>query len=366
MLPQRQTAYCPRCRQRPLERCSHDEHLVEVCPRCAGLWCEPASWDREKLGPPPATAPDSAHVDHRPADRLFCPRCRSPLTALQIGGDQGCELDQCPRCAGVWFDNGEWEQIEAVRSLQKQEAELDRPTTWGEWAFQFFIGLPVEFNVAPRRFPAVTCGLVGICVAVFLVQLAVGEAVWTQWAMVPADIVAGRKLYTLFTNVFLHGGWFHLIGNMYFLYILGDNVEDVLGRPRYLVFYLVCGLASDGLEIALNPGGQIPTLGASGAIAGVMAAYVVLFREARLTFMLVFWQFKVPAWLWLGFWFGFQLLGAFVDRSGEASGVGFLAHVGGFVAGLAIIWPQEGALLQRHPLLRLLRARKPGAVSAAS
>jgi membrane associated rhomboid family serine protease len=377
MAPRPRTAYCPQCGRRPLEHCQHEGTSVAVCPRCGGLWCEPGQWDRDKLGPLPGAdagegAPETVaqvlfgpegtsrlgNVDLKTRIDLLCPTCRCLLTAVRIDGSEGCEIDQCPRCGGIWLDRGEWDHLEALQTLKQQEADLDRPTTWGEWAFQFFSRLPVEFNIEPRRFPVVTFGLVVVCTVVFGVQLGLGEEVWIQWAMVPQNILAGRDLYTLVTNIFLHAGWFHLLGNMYFLYILGDNVEDVLGRGPYLLFYLFCGLASDGLELLFNGGSTDPSLGASGAIAGVMAAYFVLFRQARLTFMLVIWQFKVPAWIWIGFWFGFQLLGAFVDPHGKG-GVGFLAHVGGFVAGLLLVWPFQQALLARHPLLRILRTRKP-------
>jgi membrane associated rhomboid family serine protease len=215
----------------------------------------------------------------------------------------------------------------------------------------------VEFNVEPRRWPLVTLGLVAACALAGLLQLAVGEEAWLAWGLRATEVLSGRGWLTLFTSMFLHASAVHFLVNMYFLYILGDNVEDALGHWPFLFFYLACGLLAEGAWLLLNPASDILLVGASGAIAGVMAAYLILYREARLTFMLIFWQFKVPAWIWLGAWFGFQLVGLFVDPEAAEGGVAFLGHVGGFLAGALLIWPFEEAILRRNPLLRLLRER---------
>jgi membrane associated rhomboid family serine protease len=156
-----------------------------------------------------------------------------------------------------------------------------------------------------------------------------------RWTMIPADL----HWPTLFTSLFLHGGWMHLIGNMVFLWIFGDNVEDRLGHLGYVVFYFVCGLAADAAHILSNPASQLPTLGASGAISGVMGAYILFFpRQSVKTFVwLGIWYadvIRTPAWLWIGFWFVQQVLLNMLSRGG--GGVAYLAHIGGFVAGLAI------------------------------
>src|SRR3954469_20033191 len=156
-----------------------------------------------------------------------------------------------------------------------------------------------------------------------------------RWTMIPADL----HWPTLFTSLFLHGGWMHLIGNMVFLWIFGDNVEDRLGHVGYVVFYFVCGLAADASHILSNPTSELPTLGASGAISGVMGAYILFFpRQHVKTFIwLGIWYADVvrtPAFLWIGFWFVQQVVLNVLSRGG--GGVAYLAHIGGFVAGLAI------------------------------
>ena len=157
--------------------------------------------------------------------------------------------------------------------------------------------------------------------------------------MVPAEIIRGENLYTLFTSMFLHADVFHIGGNMLFLYIFGDNVEDAFGHFRYLLFYLVCGFFADFvhiLSISTSSGQLIPTLGASGAISGVMGAYILLYPRARIeTLILIFVVsiVSIPAVFFLGFWFLLQLLYTWLDLSGN---VAYWAHIGCFVAGLIL------------------------------
>jgi membrane associated rhomboid family serine protease len=160
--------------------------------------------------------------------------------------------------------------------------------------------------------------------------------------------------YTPLTSMFMHGGWFHLLGNMWFLYIFGNNVEDSMGHARFLVFYLLCGLAAAGLQTFTDPSSTIPMVGASGAIGGVMGAYVVLYPRVRVH-MLVFLgffvtTFAVPAIFMLGYWFVLQLLSGAMSIGAQGGGVAFWAHVGGFVAGaLLVLVFRDPRLLERHP-----------------
>jgi len=145
------------------------------------------------------------------------------------------------------------------------------------------------------------------------------------------------------THMFMHGGWLHIIGNMWFLYVFGDNVEDALGSARFAVFYLVCGLAALVLQVVLHPSSTVPMVGASGAISGVMGAYIVLYPRAPVH-MLVFLGFfitriVVPAFFMLGYWFLLQLAGGLFSLGGTGGGVAFWAHVGGFVAGILLVKP---------------------------
>lgn len=163
--------------------------------------------------------------------------------------------------------------------------------------------------------------------------------IYNNFTMVPAEILQGENLHTLFTSLFLHADIFHIGGNMLYLYIFGDNIEDFLGHLRFLLFYLVCGLVADLahiLSIASTAGLQVPTLGASGAISGVMGAYILLYPRARietlvLTFVIT--VVSIPAVFFLGFWFILQLLYTWLGMGGN---VAYWAHIGGFVAGMIL------------------------------
>lgn len=161
--------------------------------------------------------------------------------------------------------------------------------------------------------------------------------------------------HTAVTSMFLHGGWFHLIGNMWFLWVFGNNVEDSMGHGRFVAFYLLCGLAAAAVQVAMDPASAIPMVGASGAISGVMGAYVLLYPRVRVRIIvflgIIFFRTGLPAWAMLGYWFLLQLAGASMAPPGEG-GVAFWAHAGGFVAGLALI------LLFRDPKLIARRNRK--------
>ena len=160
---------------------------------------------------------------------------------------------------------------------------------------------------------------------------------------------------TTVTHMFLHGGWFHLIGNLWFLWVFGDNVEDAMGGARFAVFYVLCGLAAFAAQALTNPSSPIPMVGASGAIGGVMGAYARLYPRAPVHLLVIFFVFVnrtvVPAFLMLGYWFLIQVLGGIPAFASEAGGVAFWAHVGGFAAGVLLIALfRDPELVRRHPI----------------
>lgn len=212
--------------------------------------------------------------------------------------------------------------------------------------------IPLRDTIPARRFPIVNTALIGLNVLVFLFEAALGSDQQGQfiqiWGLVPARSWQAGGLggwLPLFTSMFLHGGWWHLISNMLALYIFGDNVEDRLGHLRYLLFYLLGGLVAGGAHLLANSGSPIPTVGASGAIAAVLGAYLVLYPRARVvTLVFVFYFIRiveVPALIYLGFWFISQLFnGLFALGTADvlqAGGVAWWAHIGGFVFGLALV-----------------------------
>ena len=191
----------------------------------------------------------------------------------------------------------------------------------------------------PVHVPLVTAGLIGLNAAVFVLEILSGEPFIHQWSLVPAAIVAGKGWITMVTAMFLHAGWAHILGNMVFLWTFGPQIEDVMGRGRYLVFYLLGGLAATVAQIAASPVSTIPILGASGAIAAVMGAFLITFPRDRIRTLLIFGWFitvrLIPAAALVGFWLVTQLfseLGALATV--QTGGVAYVAHIGGFVMGM--------------------------------
>ena len=216
------------------------------------------------------------------------------------------------------------------------------------------LALPLYDDNPKTRLPVVTAGLIGVCAVVFFWQLGLDEtaseevslsygmvpAVLFGYADLPAALRAVPPAATLLTSMFLHGGWLHLLGNMLYLWIFGKGVETALGAPRFLVFYLLCGVTAALTQALTDPTAEAPMIGASGAIAGTLGAYLILHPRANvvvLIWILVFVRLvSVPAVILLGIWFGLQLLSALSMDKGEA-GVAFWAHVGGFLVGIALV-----------------------------
>ena len=187
--------------------------------------------------------------------------------------------------------------------------------------------------------------LIGINVAVFMFQLTIApayqESFVQTYGVIPAEITAGQDYYTLFTNIFLHGGWMHLIGNMLFLWVFADNIEAVIGRFRFLLFYFGGGLAATLTHIAFNLHSHVPAIGASGAISAVLGAYLVMFPAStvKVYVLILFRSFYMPALFFLGIWAVQQLINGFISIvpfSAYTSGVAWRAHIGGFIFGMVI------------------------------
>jgi len=197
-------------------------------------------------------------------------------------------------------------------------------------------------NSQRRSFPVVTLALIALNVLVFLVELNAGQAFIQQWAFIPRRFAAepAEQVHTIFTSMFMHGGWLHLFGNMLYLWIFGDNVEDEIGSLKFLAFYLLCGVAAMMAQFYSSTRSNIPNVGASGAIAGVLGAYLVMFPNARVRVLVYNQVVALPALLVLGMWIALQVLSgvgsiAATNQTTEQGGVAYMAHVGGFVAGLA-------------------------------
>ena len=191
----------------------------------------------------------------------------------------------------------------------------------------------------PKNFAAVTVAIIAINSIVFITELILGDAFVVKWSVIPADIVAGHHWITLLTALFMHASWSHIIGNMIFLWAFGPEIEDAMGRWRYAAFYLVGGLVAMLAQVAAGTSSTIPNLGASGAIAAVMGAFLVTFPRDRMRSLLIIFYFvkvtRIPAALLIGVWFLIQLVSAGVIANVQSGGVAYLAHVGGLIFGAA-------------------------------
>lgn len=202
--------------------------------------------------------------------------------------------------------------------------------------------IPLRDINPTQRTPVVTWTLIALITAVWLYQLATDVSVIEAWGMIPLKITDGTsplEYSRLGTSMFIHASWLHLVGNLWFLHVFGDNVEDALGRGPFLVFYLAGGLAATATHVAIDPSSSTPMVGASGAIAAVLGAYLALYPRARVVALVLFFFAEVPAWVFLFVWFGLQLLDGFSSLgSPSAGGTAFFAHIGGFVAGLVMVF----------------------------
>jgi len=290
-----------------------------------------------------------------------CPICRRPMrvVTLEVEG-QEIELDVCRRCQEIWFDPRELEALphhtrseelppeareaialEKIKNVGRDESEILDFGGTGDWSglknpFQYLavvLGLPVESEAPPlQRLPLVTWGLILVCVAVFMLELFCGLDAETL-GFIPAKFARFCGA-TWITSMFMHGGIWHLVGNMYFLYTFGDNVEDELGKLRYLGFVLLSGFSATLLFWALRPASEIPCVGASGFISGVIAMYAVLYPDVKLITRLRIYLIGLPAWLMFLIWMLMQLLMTVLTHNSEPGGVAYAAHLGGAIPGI--------------------------------
>jgi membrane associated rhomboid family serine protease len=193
---------------------------------------------------------------------------------------------------------------------------------------------------AERTVPVVTYLLIALNVLFFFVELSGGDAFIERWSVVPRRLMSnpGADFITVFTSMFMHGGWVHLGGNMLYLWIFGDNVEDRFGHAKFLLFYLLCGIAATFAQVFFSAGSNVPNLGASGAIAGVLAAYIVLFPRGQVKVLMGRGVVPMPALVVIGLWIVLQFISGIgsIAQTAETGGVAYMAHIGGFVAGLVL------------------------------
>ncbi len=212
---------------------------------------------------------------------------------------------------------------------------------------------PLRDNIPSRSWPLVTVALIVANFYFFYQELILSDAALASfintWGLVPADFIARlirepfqpATYVPLFANLFLHGGWMHILGNMWYLWIFGDNIEDRLGKARFLLFYILCGVIANAAQIVVDPGSTIPTVGASGAISGVLGGYLMLFPRARIATLVplfpIFPILQIPALLFLPLWFFLQLYQGAASLFMAGTNIAWWAHIGGFAAGFVLV-----------------------------
>lgn len=212
---------------------------------------------------------------------------------------------------------------------------------------------PFRDHNPSNRIPYVSYALIALNILIYcLYGFLSNDQIWAvfdEWALVPAEVMQGEALHTFITAMFMHGGWMHLAGNMLFLWVFGDNLEDYLGHVGMLLFYLICGVGASLAQIAIDPYSTIPNVGASGAIAGLMGGYLLLFPKAKVDVLfiivLIIKVIPLPAWGVLGAWIALQIVSGFLNLGADGGGVAYFAHIGGFVAGIigiGLVWLLRG------------------------
>lgn len=344
---------CPRC-SAALVQARSGAVVVDACPVCHGAFYEhgeaskgldPDAELRALLSAGTATLKSKTG--------LLCPRGHGPLTAYvcrspDVHRAASVEIDTCNQCRGIWLDNGE---AQTLKQIAGQSGDTKSGLGWH--LLQLFSGIPLEVYHPVQRRPVMVWLLIAACVGMFGYELFLASRNQLEWAiqnwgLVPNDLIHGRHLGSIVSHMFMHGGFGHIFGNLVYLYVFGDNIEDKIGRIKFLVLYFVCGLFAALGQFLSAIHSTIPMVGASGAIAGILGAYLVLFPRVRIYATLLVFRFKVSAWLYLGFWIATNLLmgsAAALDGAESAHGTAWWAHIGGFAAGA--LW----ALVMRRRVL---------------
>jgi membrane associated rhomboid family serine protease len=345
---------CPRCTFTLVPK-RHADAMLDLCPRCHGSFLDPGD-ARRTIGENAEVTnwERTAHARLLGRSALLCPSGHGRMSAYRLESPPGSanqlEVEVCPVCTGMWLDA--WEATRLQQLMRTLGPRTNAPSTLptnadrndgvGWYLFGLFTGMPVEEYNPRRRMPVVCLTIIAACVAVFGVELAWAASGQIDqfvrlYGAVPKSLLAGEAPASVITHMFLHGGVAHLLGNVYFLYTFGDNVEDRVGRARFLMMYLGFGLAALAAQLLSSLGSEVPMVGASGAIAGLMGAYLALFPKARMYQVFFFVRFRVPAFLYLGLWMLLQSVSGWQSIITHASGAGvaWFAHMGGFCAGVA-------------------------------
>lgn len=366
---------CPNC-QKPLHYYNYHNIIVDICSSCGGLWFDtqelPAYMETfSKIHEfPPLTLTEvtqkAQNIYTLAEQNKNCPQCRLPMNKFNYAYNSNIFLDRCLHCQGIWADRNEITKLvrfnqghplinklaKAMAGEQKDfHQQLDTIETFAGLSsrvslFLLFmpkIILPLTDDNPRAVFPWVTITLIGLNLAVFLSQLLFiplqsWPVFYQEFGLIPARFMAGEANSTLFTAIFLHGGLLHLLGNMLFLWLFGDNVEETFGAIRFLLFYLACGLVADFGHIYFNQTSTVPLIGASGAISGIMGAYLILFPKIKIKTLFFFKMINIPAAVFFIGWLGLQFFNSWLAHLTNHASIAWWAHIWGFVCGGFLVY----------------------------
>jgi membrane associated rhomboid family serine protease/Zn-finger nucleic acid-binding protein len=305
---------------------------IDTCPMCFGAWFDSGELDvlAGQLGDVESILDGQSRETRRP-----CPRGHGQMLEHDLPAMIRTPVDRCAQCGGIWLDGEERRKLAKATTARGQGTLTERALKRGAiWAMQVLRPLPVEVENPARGTPWVVYGLLLLLLALFLGQEL--EQIDTyHYALVPGRTRHQGDWAGMFTYMFLHGGWWHLLGNAYFLYTFGDNIEDLFGRVRFAVFFAVAGVLAGLIHYWFATNTATPVVGASGAISGVLAAYLWAFPRQRLFQTVLFVQLEIPMWVYLFVWVGYHIVMA-LFATGAAEEVAWFAHLGGFLVGIAV------------------------------
>jgi len=365
---------CPFCVSE-LKQVKSKSAIVDICPKCKGIWFdsgeivdfirsltesqELSPQTPELFKPREVEAPGSIEQEHK-----ICPRCDKTLRTFNYAYDSNVLLDKCPDCSGIWADSGEIQQIasylkkdpaitafgksvikdsETVRQLQQLDQLSEE--LWQSTGPYLFVAptIPVSDEAPRSRRPLITISIIVFCTSIFAVQLLLvndPSAFFESYGFIPENFWH----MSIISHMFLHAGIIHLIANMLFLWVFGDNVEDRFTTLGFGVLYLGSGIFASILHTLVNWGSPVPVIGASGAVSGIMGAYLVFYPRARVKVFLAYRILRVPAWLYLGSWFCLQLMYGLAYPTVDYSNIAWFAHIGGFVFGVVVAYFKKSAI----------------------
>ncbi|MDD5116643.1 MAG: rhomboid family intramembrane serine protease [Candidatus Omnitrophica bacterium] len=371
---------CPVCNS-PLKNIQYEGQSVDLCVNCEGIWL-----DEGELQQIVRNLLSGNKVDYQSVEEAYrnkpitysrqkmpvriCPKCNVRMSVFNYYADSNVFLDRCASCGGIWLDKSEimWvakymkgnpkidRYVQALSEsylrlakakLETEEISKTSRDLMGSNLGKFYaiwytiFPIPLKDDLPTKRFPKITIGLIVLNTLIFIFQSIFFHtdlvAYFNLFGVIPALGFSIDRLYTFITSMFVHGGLLHIAGNMYYLWIFGDNVEDRMGSLKFMIFYFLCGISGDFVFCLMQPSLNEPAIGASGAISGVLGAYLLLYPRQCLETIWLGRKREIPAANYLIFWIIMQLFIGTISLATKDAEVAYWAHIGGFVSGLILL-----------------------------